>query len=108
MAQYQSPTAAARPATVGSHKAEKEMQQVALLKSLEYLYVEACYAKMALVATLIGAAIEAVNDELAALKGSSRAVAPSLTISIRNFTTNRLLTDEIDLDDDDFVDDEPK
>ena len=104
MAQYQSPAATARPATVGSHKAEKEMQQVALLKSLEYLYVEACYAKLALVATLIGAAIEAVNDELAALKGASRAAASSLTISIRNFTTNRRLTDDIDLDDDDFID----
>ena len=106
MAQYQNPTAAARPATVGGRKAEKEMQQVALLKSLEYLYIEACYAKLALVATLIGAAIEAVNDELAALKGGNRTASSSLTISIRNFTTNRLLTDEIDLDDDDFVDDE--
>lgn len=84
-------------------KSTMEMQRVALLKSLEYLYIEACGAKLALVATLIGAGIEALKDEVAAMNGVSRAASSSITISVRNFTTNRVLTDDEDVDDDDFV-----
>lgn len=105
MAQHQNPAAAALRAAGGDPRAERELQQVGLLKSLEYLYVEACYEKLAIVATLIGAAIEAVKDELDATKGGNRAAVAAVTISIRNFTTNRLLTDEVDLDDEDFIDD---
>jgi hypothetical protein len=101
MSQFQYPLSG--NADNASGKPQKDVQQIALLKSLEYLYVEACYAKMALVATLIGAAIEAVKDELAPANGVARSFSPSVTISVRNISANRLLTDDEDIDDEDFM-----
>lgn len=99
MAQYHAPTL---PDGEGRYQAEKETQRVALLKSLEYLYIEACYAKMSLVATLIGAAIEALRDELGGVTGATRMANPAVTVSLRNVSANRLLTDDDDLDDEDY------
>ncbi len=96
---------AALRANGGDVQAEKETQRVGLLKSLEYLYIEACYAKMSLVATLIGAAIEAVRDELNGVNGATRMASAAVTVSIRNVSANRLLTDDDDLDDDDYFKD---
>ncbi|HKO07282.1 MAG TPA: hypothetical protein VJ487_06160 [Alphaproteobacteria bacterium] len=99
MAQYQAP---AMPDGESRYQVEKETQRVALLKSLEYLYIEACYAKMSLVATLIGAAIEALRDELGGVTGATRMANAAVTVSIRNVSANRLLTDDDDLDDEDY------
>ncbi|MFI4986699.1 MAG: hypothetical protein ACHQF3_04600 [Alphaproteobacteria bacterium] len=102
MANYQG-----RELSAGNGEAvvDKETQRVALLKSLEYLYIEACYAKMSLVATLIGAAIEAVRDELSGINGATRLAHAAVTVSIRNISANRLLTDDDDLDDEDYFKD---
>ena len=102
MAQYQAPTLPDGEGRYQAEQAEKETQRVALLKSLEYLYIEACYAKMSLVATLIGAAIEALRDELGGVTGATRMANPAVTVSLRNVSANRLLTDDDDLDDEDY------
>jgi len=86
----------------GGYPADRETQRVVLLKSLEYLYIEACYAKMSLVATLIGAAIEAVRDEINGTSGTTRASKAVLAASMRNVSANRLLTDDDDLEDEDY------
>jgi len=83
--------------------AEWSTQRVALLKSLEYLYFEACAAKISLVATLIGAAVEALKDDLAELSGAAKFPAPSRGIAIRDFGAPRMLIDDHDLADDDFI-----
>ena len=86
----------------GGYPADRETQRIALLKSLEYLYIEACYAKMSLVATLIGAAIEAVRDEISGVTDATRSTNAALAASIRHVSANRLLTDDDDLDDEDY------
>lgn len=103
MAQQRNPTL---PACAGGAKAERKSQQVGLLKSLEYLYAEASGAKMSLVATLIGAAVEAVKDEIGGIDGATRVASPSVVLSLRNFTANQMLTDDEDLDDEIFFRDD--
>jgi hypothetical protein len=88
----------------GDNAAERSMQHVALLKSLEHLYFEACSARISLVATLIGAAVEALKDDLAAMSGVVRPVASSGAIQIVETATPRMLVDNDDLLDDDDMD----
>ena len=88
-------------AGVGS--AEWLTQRVALLRSLEYLYLEACAAKISLVATLIGAAVEALKDDLAALDGAIQQSAPSRGITISDLGVPQTLIGDEDLIDDDFM-----
>lgn len=105
---------AARAATksgksaAGKNRKSKEWQHVALLKSLEYLYAEACYAKLAMVAMLIGAAVEAVKDEMAprTTPAPARLPGPAVTISFQNFSNARMPMQADAFDDDDDDDDE--
>jgi hypothetical protein len=85
---------------------ERDQERTALMKSLEYLYGEAARADLALVANLIGAAVEAIRDELDGPAGIARARVADLSFSFPDFSSNRLLTDNIDIDDEDFFDDE--
>jgi len=82
--------------------AEHSMRHAALLKSLEYLYFEACSAKNSLVATLIGAAVEALKDDLAAMSGVTRPVAATGTIQIVDTSIPRMLVDDDQFPDDDM------
>ena len=83
-------------------------ERVALMKSLECLCGEAERAQLPLVANLIGAAVEAIRDELEGPAGVARAAAADLAFSLPNFSANGLLTDGIgvDIEDEDFFDDE--
>jgi hypothetical protein len=83
-------------------------ERIALMKSLECLCGEAERARLPLVANLIGAAVEAIRDELDGPAGEARAAAADLAFSLPDFSGNGLLTDGVgaEIDDEDFFDDE--
>ncbi|HEY6334598.1 MAG TPA: hypothetical protein VI113_01815 [Alphaproteobacteria bacterium] len=85
--------------------ADRSMQRAALLKSLEYLYFEACSAKISLVATLIGAAVEALKDDVAAMRGVVRPLAASGAVEIVDTALPRMLVDGDEFLDRDMMDD---
>lgn len=96
----------ANHATRGAEPCARDKERAALMKSLEYLYGEAERANLVLVANLIGAAVEAIRDELDGPAGIARARAADLSFTLPDFSTNRLLTDSTEIDDEDFFDDE--
>jgi hypothetical protein len=65
-------------------------RHMVMLRSLECLYVEACVAKLGWVALLLGAAIEAVKDDLT-VAASSQKMQHLTILPNRNLTVSRLL-----------------
>ena len=100
---------AARDPQPGERSAgDPAKERVALMKSLECLCGEAERARLPLVANLIGAAVEAIRDELDGPAGEARAAAADLAFSLPDFAGNGLLTDGVGtaIEDEDFFDDE--
>ena len=67
-----------------------EWRQIVMLRSLECLYSEACGARLEMVARLLGAAIEAIKDELGAAAVAAK-VSRFASLPDRDLMISRLL-----------------